>query len=108
MIAVKLYYQDKTLTGIESRGHSGYSRRGSDIVCAAVSTLMQSLILGLEDIANVSGLNVEADERVPIIRVTWPESEYERISLLTETITDSLKIIALENPKYVKISTEEF
>ena len=108
MIAVKLYYQDKTLTGIESRGHSGYSRRGSDIVCAAVSTLMQSLILGLEDIANVSGLNVEADERVPIIRVTWPVSEQERISLLTDTTASSLKQIAQENPKYVKISTEEF
>ena len=107
MIAVKLYYQDKTLTGIESRGHSGYSRRGSDIVCAAVSTLMQSLILGLEDIANVSGLNVEADERVPIIRVTWPVSEQERISLLTDTTASSLKQIAQENPKYVKILTEE-
>ena len=108
MIAVKLYYQDKTLTGIESRGHSGYSRRGSDIVCAAVSTLMQALALGLDDIANIKGVDIKADERVPVIRVTWPESEYERISLLTETITDSLKIIALENPKYVKISTEEF
>ena len=107
MIAVKLYYQEGTLTGIESRGHSGYSRRGSDIVCAAVSTLMQSLILGLEDIANVSGLNVEADERVPIIRVTWPVSEQERISLLTDTTASSLKQIAQENPKYVKISTEE-
>ena len=107
MITVKLYYQDERLTGIESIGHSGYSRRGSDIVCAAVSTLMQALILGLEDIAKVSGLNVEADERVPIIRVTWPESEQERISLLTDTTASSLKQIALENPKYVKILTEE-
>ena len=107
MITVKLYYQDETLTGIDSIGHSGYSHRGSDIVCAAVSTLMQALILGLEDIAKVRDLNIEADERVPIIRVTWPESEQERISLLTDTTASSLKQIALENPKYVKILTEE-
>ena len=74
MVTVKLLYQDKALTGIESRGHSGYSRRGSDIVCAAVSTLMQALILGLEDIAQVQGLEVLADEKIPIIRITWPES----------------------------------
>ena len=107
MTAVKLLYQDKILIGIESRGHSGSAPRGSDIICAAVSTLMQSLILGLEDIAGIQGLNVKADERVPVIRVTWPVSEQERISLLTETTAESLKQIALENPKYVKILTEE-
>ena len=107
MIAVKLSYQDKTLTGIESRGHSGSAPAGRDIICAAVSTLMQAMILGLEDIAKVHGLHVEADERVPIIRAAWPSSEQERISLLTETAAASLKQIARENPKYVKILTEE-
>ena len=107
MTAVKLLYQDKTLTGIESSGHSGYSRRGSDIVCAAVSTLMQALILGLEDIAQVQGLEVHADEKIPIIRVTWPESEQERIHLLTDTAAESLRQIARENPRHVKIITEE-
>lgn len=107
MIAVKLTYQDKTLTGIESRGHSGFAPAGRDIVCAAVSAIMQAVILGLEDIAQVHGLTVEADERVPLIRLAWPSSEHERISLLTDTAAASLKQIALENPKYVKILTEE-
>ncbi|MBQ9433693.1 MAG: ribosomal-processing cysteine protease Prp [Synergistaceae bacterium] len=107
MTAVKLIYQGKTLTGIESRGHSGYSRSGSDIVCAAVSTLMQALVLGLEDIAHVQGLQVVADSRVPLIRVTWPESEHKSISLLTNTAAESLRHIARENPRHVKIITEE-
>ncbi len=107
MIAVKLTYQDKTLTGIESRGHSGSAPAGRDIVCAAVSTLMQSLMLGLDDIAQVHGLHVEADERVPLIRLTWPSSEQGRISLLTETVAEALKVIARDNPKHVKILTEE-
>ncbi len=107
MTAVKLIYQGKTLTGIESRGHSGYSRSGSDIVCAAISTLMQALALGLEDIAHVQGLQVVADSRVPLIRITWPESEHENISLLTDTAAESLRHIARENPRHVKIITEE-
>lgn len=107
MTAVKLIYQGKTLTGIESRGHSGAARRGSDIVCAAVSTLMQALVLGLEDIAHVQGLQVISDERIPLIRVTWPECEQADIHLLTDTTAESLRQIARENPRHVKIITEE-
>ena len=107
MVTVKLLYQDKSLTGIECRGHSGYSRRGSDIVCAAVSTLMQALILGLEDIAHVQSLEVQADENIPLIRVTWPEPEHANIYLLTDTAAESLRQIARENPRHVKILTEE-
>lgn len=68
---------------------------------------MQSLILGLEDIAHVEGLSVEADERLPLMRVTWPLSEHERLSLLTQTVAESLRVIADDNPGYVKIITEE-
>ena len=76
-------------------------------MCAAVSSLMQALVLGLEDVAEVHGLSVECDERVPLIRVKWPVSEQERISPLTETTALSLRQIAHENPKYVKIATED-
>ena len=107
MTRVTLYYQNGTLTGIECRGHSGFAKKGSDIVCSAVSVLMQSLVLGLENIAKVQGLNVEADEKVPIIRADWPSSEQERISLLTNTTAESLRVIAAGNPKHVKITTEE-
>ena len=104
MIAVKLLYQDKILIGIESRGHAGYAYKGKDIVCAAVSTLMQALMLGLE---GREGVECLADDRVPVMRITWPETEQENISVLTDTIASSLEQIALENPRFVKIITEE-
>ena len=107
MTRVTLYYSGGTLTGIESRGHSGFGWSGNDVICAAVSVLMQALVLGLEDIAEVQGLNVEADERVPVMRAVWPSSEQERLSLLTETAARSLRQIALENPKYIRLTTEE-
>ena len=104
MTTVKLYYCGKTLTGIESRGHSGFSSKGRDIVCAAVSALMQALVLGLE---GREGFECLIDDRVPVIRASWPSSEQERLAILTETIAESLRVIAQENPRYVKLSTEE-
>ena len=107
MTRVTLYYHDETLTGIQSKGHSGYSSKGSDIFCAAISTLMHSLLLGLQDVAQVSGLKVNADERVPVMRLTWPTSVQERVSLLTNTVAESLRHLAAENPKYITLTTEE-
>ena len=68
---------------------------------------MQSLVLGLEDIAHLEDLEVEMNERIPIISVTWPEHEQERISLLTDTVARSLMQIARENPKHVIITRKE-
>lgn len=108
MTQVTLTYTGRILTGIESKGHSGSSRKGgSHIICAAVSALMHSLILGLEDIAKVSGAKFTVNDKVPVISLSWPASEGERISLLTETIGASLRQIALENPGQVKIRQEE-
>ena len=106
MVEVTLRYHGKTLTGIEARGHSGFAEKGNDIVCAAVSTLMQALIFGLSEVARVNGADYHVNDRMPIMRVTWPESESMNILLLTKTIAESLKIIARDNPGHVKIYSE--
>ena len=107
MIEVTLFYQEKNLIGIESRGHSGYSKRGSDIICSAVSVLMQSLILGLSEIAKLKDLKIKVDEKIPLMKISWPLEQNEKISLLTTTTAESLKIIASQNSGYIKIQTEE-
>ena len=107
MINVKFFYQKKILIGIESRGHSDYAERGEDIICAAVSVLMQALILGLTEIARLENVELEIDEKVPVIKIKWPKKRSKSISLLTASTAESLKIIAQDNPDYVKIYTEE-
>ena len=107
MIETTFFYQKENLIGIESKGHSGYSERGSDIVCAAVSVLMQALLLGLSEIAKIKDLKIKIDDEIPLIKISWPPEQNEKISLLTATTAQSLKIIANENSDYMKIRTEE-
>ena len=107
MVEVKLLLsQGKNLVGIQSRGHSGFAERGSDVVCAAVSVLMQALVFGVSEVAKLKSASIHVNESIPVIRVTWPENECGKIALLTQTISQSLKIIARDNPKYVKIYSE--
>ena len=88
---------------MESRGHSESGSKGEDIVCAAVSTLIHALFLGLRDVAKVSA-EWEADASVPFISVRWPEETAAEVSLLTETIVLSLKEIASRYAAHVSIS----
>ena len=107
MINIKLFFQDKILIGIESKGHSGYSEKGSDIICSAVSVLMQSLVLGLSEISKINGLECEINDKIPLIKITWPKEFDSKINVLTNTVSESLKQIAQQNSDYIKIFYEE-
>lgn len=43
---------EDNIIGYNATGHSDYAERGQDIVCAAVSTLLQTALLGLTRLAD--------------------------------------------------------
>lgn len=47
MIQANIYYQDSSIRGYSVKGHAGYAESGEDIVCAAVSAITQTALLGL-------------------------------------------------------------
>ena len=104
MTGVTLYWENGSLRGVESRGHSGFADKGKDIVCSAVSSLLHALILGLSDVAKVDGVDCEVNPEGPLIRILWPRSSAERLDLLTRTIALSLKEIEKGSPEYVHIT----
>ena len=104
MTEVTLYWEGCTLRGVESRGHSGYAARGNDVVCAAVSSLLHALLLGLSDVAEVEGLECEVDPKAPLIRILWPRERAADLSILTRTIALSLREVESGSPGYVNIT----
>ena len=48
-------YRDRSgrLTGFSSKGHSGYSEEGSDIICAGVSALTITCVNSLESVCGI-------------------------------------------------------
>lgn len=46
---------------IDIAGHAGYAPYGQDIVCSAISAIVQTAILGLEAIAEQYPNNVKID-----------------------------------------------
>ena len=88
---------------MESRGHSGSGFKGGDVVCAAVSTLINALFLGLRDVAKVPA-EWDANAEAPFIAIRWPEETAPEVDLLTQTVAASLKEIASRYSDHVSIS----
>ena len=59
MTKIVFYKQGEDFVRIESKGHTGYADQGEDIVCAALSALLQGAALGIKKV-----VGVKADYRV--------------------------------------------
>lgn len=60
MTSVKVTRQDDHIITVECSGHTGYAESGEDIVCAALSSIVQTALLGLTAVA---GIRVELEKR---------------------------------------------
>lgn len=47
MIKAEIFYHDSIIKGFIIQGHAGMAEKGQDIVCASVSVLGQTAVLGL-------------------------------------------------------------
>mgnify|MGYP000757915679 FL=1 len=71
MTDITIKRKDNSIVEVSASGHTGYGEAGEDIVCAGVSTLIQSALLGL---LQVVGINVKysVDEQQGSLRFTLP------------------------------------
>ena len=84
---------------LEAEGHAGYAAKGSDIVCAAVTAVCDTLARFVERTARMS--EIRMDEGHILIKAT-PQPRYKSItSLIYRVIAGELEAIAAEYPDYV-------
>ena len=60
------------LAGVTCKGHTGYAEEGEDIVCAAVSSVVQTAVLGLMRLAGID-VEYKVDEKEGFLSATIPE-----------------------------------
>jgi uncharacterized protein YsxB (DUF464 family) len=105
MIAVKATRNEKGLIdGFSVRGHAEYADEGNDVVCAAVSALLQAALLGLEEIEK---LTFDYRVRKSFLEFRLPELSRgyraERVNFLMSTVYASLKRIEERYPEFIHV-----
>ena len=106
MLEVTFYRdgQDR-LSSVFARGHADFGKYGEDIVCAAVSAILQALRLGLETYAN---LPLDTDQESGEFHLRWPESARDdpAVKAIVATAELSVERIAGQYPEHVKFTRE--
>lgn len=109
MINVIIVKQKQKIKTIEATGHSGYAEEGKDIVCSAVSSLMETLANGLTEIVKAN-VKVEIDEQIPKLHILILEEDKEKqkqAQLLMKTTVLGLKGVADGFAKFIKIKEKQ-
>ena len=109
--AVTFYRRsDGALTGYRAQGHTGFAEAGSDVVCAAVSTLTQSTLNGLRNVLKVPVM-YDIDDQAALLeaRLTPEASEAQvaQAQILLRTLLEGLQAIERSYPQNVRIFFEE-
>ena len=98
---------DHKLIGFECLGHSGFARRGKDIVCSAISVLTINTVNSLEKIAGAD-LEVRSDGHKGHLYCKLKSAT----SIQTDTLLEALEIglIGVSDnygSKYCKVTYKE-
>jgi uncharacterized protein YsxB (DUF464 family) len=96
--------QDR-LSSVFAQGHAGFDEHGQDIVCAAVSAILQALRLGLETYA---GIPLVAEQEPGELCLRWPENARDDAALRAIVTTAELSIerIGEQYPEQVRFTRE--
>lgn len=109
MINILLVRRNNNFIKLKVYGHSGYNEIGKDIVCASISTLAQSIIIGLHKVVNNDfkySIN-EEDASLYVDISEYDEKSLETAQVLIKTFKYTVDSLLLDYKKYIKLTVRE-
>ena len=108
MIRAILYHAGGHYTGFSAKGHSGYAEEGSDIVCAAVSSLTITCVNSLEALCGVKAVGPKVRSGALAFDLPAPTDEnVHDTDLLMGALGQGLQDLAEQYPENIQFSKEE-
>ena len=77
MTKVTILKRNFKIFEVECDGHTNYGEKGEDIVCASLSSIVQTAVLGLLMIAELE-LDMKRDDEAGYLKFTLPEKMSEK------------------------------
>ena len=96
------YDEDGLLKGFCASGHAGFRKRGSDIVCAAVSILTVNFVNSVDKLTDAH-YKGEQDEKKGYLNIDVIEYNRSDIQLLFNSLKLGLEEISKNYSKYLQI-----
>ena len=107
MTNVRIFFKADKIVGFECKNHSGYAESGKDIVCAGISSITQTAVMGLESIAKVK-CYIHIDQNkgylsVQIAQKEWTSTNFQSAQIILQTMLCGLEDLKNQYPKNLKL-----
>ena len=89
MTNVKITKKNNHIVSVECDGHTAYGEYGEDIVCAALSSIVQTAVLGL---MSVAGINIDwkRDDSRGYLKLVIPSGLTELQTIQADAILNTM------------------
>lgn len=109
MTVVKVERNFGHIVAIEASGHTGFGMEGEDIVCAALSSIIQTAVLGLMSVAGLK-IELERNDEDGYLKAQLPEniSETDRhnADIILETMLLGIADIYESYSDFIKLEVK--
>ena len=106
MTTITIERQQNSIIQVECKEHTGFAREGEDIVCAAISSITQTALLGLLNVAKVKVDVTRNDDKgylkFRIVSDLGKEKRLECDAIL-ETMLQGIADVQSDFSKYIKL-----
>lgn len=102
MITIRISGNDPQFC-IEAQGHALFDKKGKDVVCAAVSTLLQSWLIGTQQLC---GTLVQSEQKSGYF-IAYANISNDQEELLYRSLYLGLVILEQQYPQNIKVTRED-
>ena len=106
MTIIVIKKKDDDITGVECSNHTDFADYGKDIVCAGVSSITQTAVLGIQKLTNVKN-KLTIDEQKGYLKLELYDIEnskdFQKAQIILKTMLLGLEDLEKQYPKYIKL-----
>ncbi len=102
MVCARFFRSDAGYTGFSVSGHAGYAEKGTDIVCASVSSAVQLTVNAITEIKQLPAKVEVADDTVRLILDR--QEDISVVQPFLEALRLHLQLLAEDFAQYLKLS----
>ena len=110
MTKLKFIKKQDKFVGLECRGHTGYAEFGKDTLCATISGITQSCLVGLIKVLNINPI-ISRDDHSGYLKIELPKgldiNTINNANLLFAVVYESIKDLLSGYSKYISMEVIE-
>ena len=109
MTTVKVEKKEGHVVYLSANGHTGFAEEGSDIVCAALSSIIQTAVMGLGKVAKIENYSyyfADADGSMEVRIGDLNAEERHDADVIMDVLLCGIADLAAGYPKFIKLEVK--